>query len=63
MGKTRYEGSFQRHRDNPIITTKDLVYPTNSVFNAGATLKNGETIRLMRVEERRDISLNSSQKQ
>jgi predicted GH43/DUF377 family glycosyl hydrolase len=56
MEKTKDEGLFQRHWDNPIITTKDLAYPANSVFNAGATLRNGKTILLMRVEDKRGLS-------
>ena len=47
---------FQRHENNPIITVKDLPYPANSVFNAGATSFGGETLLLMRVEDRRGIS-------
>ncbi len=47
---------FQRHEANPIITAQDLPYPANSVFNAGATEMNGETLLLMRVEDRKGIS-------
>jgi predicted GH43/DUF377 family glycosyl hydrolase len=45
-----------RHPDNPIITAADLPYSANSVFNPAATLRDGETILLMRVEDRRGLS-------
>jgi predicted GH43/DUF377 family glycosyl hydrolase len=47
---------FRRYRGNPIITTKDLPYGANSVFNAGATKVGDEIYLLMRVEDRRGIS-------
>ncbi|RLG29401.1 glycosidase, partial [Methanosarcinales archaeon] len=47
---------FRRHLDNPIIREKDLPYPANAVFNAGATRVGDETVLLMRVEDRRGIS-------
>jgi predicted GH43/DUF377 family glycosyl hydrolase len=47
---------FTRHPANPIITTADLPYPANSVFNPGATIHDGETILLIRVEDRRGLS-------
>jgi predicted GH43/DUF377 family glycosyl hydrolase len=45
-----------RHAANPIITAADLPYPANSVFNPAATMRDGETILLMRVEDRRGLS-------
>ncbi len=45
-----------RHPDNPIITAADLPYSANSVFNPGATMRDDETILLMRVEDRRGLS-------
>jgi predicted GH43/DUF377 family glycosyl hydrolase len=45
-----------RHPGNPIITSADLSYPANTVFNPGATVCDGETILLMRVEDRRGLS-------
>jgi len=45
-----------RHPANPIITAADLPYPANSVFNPAATIRDGETILLMRVEDRRGLS-------
>ena len=56
MKNNRYKAIFQRYENNPIITVKDLPYPANTVFNAGATRINGETVLLMRVEDRRGIS-------
>ena len=47
---------FTRHPANPIITSADLPYTANSVFNPGATIRNGETILLLRVEDRRGMS-------
>jgi len=47
---------FLRHPGNPIITAKDLPYPANTVFNAGATKFGDETLLLMRVEDRRGMS-------
>ncbi len=45
-----------RHPANPIITAADLPYSANSVFNPGATMRDDETILLMRVEDRRGLS-------
>ncbi len=56
MSNSRYVELFKRHAENPIITVKDLPYPANSVFNAGATKFGDETLLLMRVEDRRGIS-------
>jgi predicted GH43/DUF377 family glycosyl hydrolase len=48
---------FQRHPSNPILTAADWPYPSNTVFNAGATLlPDGTTLLLCRVEDRRGIS-------
>ncbi len=47
---------FRRHPNNPIITVDHLPYPANSVFNAGVTEFEGETLLLMRVEDRRGFS-------
>ncbi len=52
-----YEILFQRHAQNPILTAADWPYPAHSVFNAGATkLKDGTTLLLCRVEDRRGHS-------
>lgn len=48
---------FRRYKHNPIITKEQWPYPANAVFNAGATLlPNGDTVLLVRVEDRRGIS-------
>jgi predicted GH43/DUF377 family glycosyl hydrolase len=50
-------GLFQRHASNPILTAEDWPYPAHTVFNPGATLlPSGETLLLVRVEDRRGIS-------
>ena len=48
---------FQRHPNNPILTAADWPYPAHTVFNPGATLlPSGETLLLVRVEDRRGMS-------
>jgi len=47
---------FQRDPQNPILTIGNWPYPANSVFNCGAALFGGETILLVRVEDRRGMS-------
>jgi beta-1,4-mannooligosaccharide/beta-1,4-mannosyl-N-acetylglucosamine phosphorylase len=57
MQGSHFRELFRRHEHNPILTINNWPYPANTVFNAGATkLKNGETLLLARVEERRGIS-------
>lgn len=56
MADQRFKELFTRYPGNPIIRATDLPYKANSVFNAGATLIDGETLLLMRVEDRRGIS-------
>ncbi|MCS6815867.1 MAG: glycosidase [Blastocatellia bacterium] len=57
MKKNKFRELLRRYEGNPILTTADWPYPANSVFNAGATLlPNGETLLLVRVEDRRGIS-------
>lgn len=41
---------FQRHPLNPIITSRDIPYQVNTVFNAGAVDLGDEVILLLRVE-------------
>src|SRR5919202_2329119 len=56
-GNRHFRELFHRHKGNPILTISDWPYPANSVFNAGATLlPGGETLLLVRVEDRRGIS-------
>jgi len=57
MKGNRFRELLRRYEGNPILTTADWPYPANSVFNAGATLlRSGETLLLVRVEDRRGIS-------
>ncbi len=51
------EDLFRRHPGNPLFTCASWPYPANAVFNPGATrLPTGETLLLVRVEDRRGIS-------
>jgi predicted GH43/DUF377 family glycosyl hydrolase len=56
MTNSPHPDLLTRHRANPIITAADLPYPAHSVFNAAATLHDGETILLLRVEDRSGLS-------
>src|SRR3981081_964025 len=48
---------FQRLPSNPLLTAANWPYPAHTVFNPGATqLASGETLLLVRVEDRRGIS-------
>lgn len=47
---------FVRSPANPILTAACWPYPVNSVFNPAATLADGETVLLCRVEDQRGIS-------
>jgi predicted GH43/DUF377 family glycosyl hydrolase len=48
---------FRRHASNPLLSAADWPYPAHTVFNPGATLlPSGETLLLVRVEDRRGIS-------
>jgi len=47
---------FERHPANPILTVADLPYRANAIFNPGAAVVDGETLLLLRVEDRRGIS-------
>jgi predicted GH43/DUF377 family glycosyl hydrolase len=47
---------LRRSDANPILTSADLPYPANSVFNPGAARVGDETILLVRVEDLRGIS-------
>ncbi len=48
---------FERHPGNPILTAAQWPYAVHTVFNPGATLlPSGETLLLVRVEDRRGIS-------
>lgn len=48
---------FARHHGNPILTPADWPYAANTVFNPGAVqLQNGDTLLLVRVEDRSGVS-------
>ncbi len=47
---------FRRYGHNPILTADHWPYPVNSVFNAGAAKVDGQTLLLVRVEDRQGIS-------
>lgn len=48
---------FHRHAANPLLSASDWPYAAHTVFNPGATqLLSGETLLLVRVEDRRGIS-------
>lgn len=52
-----YEALLRRNHSNPILTAAQWPYPVHSVFNAGAVrLRNGTTLLLCRVEDRRGHS-------
>lgn len=57
MKSDKFEELLLRHPQNPILTAADWPYACHTVFNAGATkLKDGTTLLLCRVEDRRGIS-------
>ena len=47
---------FTRYQGNPILTPSDWPYPTNAVLNPAAVSLNGDTLLLVRVEDRRGFS-------
>jgi predicted GH43/DUF377 family glycosyl hydrolase len=54
---TAYDTLFLRSEKNPILSAADWPYAVHTVFNAGATLlKDGTTLLLCRVEDRRGHS-------
>lgn len=57
MASVRPSQLFRRHPENPILTPEEWPYTVNAVFNPGATTgPDGETILLVRVEDRTGIS-------
>jgi predicted GH43/DUF377 family glycosyl hydrolase len=56
MVRPRHEEIVVRHAGNPILTPDQIPYAANSVFNAAAAIVDGETLLLLRVEDRRGIS-------
>jgi predicted GH43/DUF377 family glycosyl hydrolase len=47
---------FVRYQGNPIITPDDVSLEINAVMNPGATTMDGETVLLLRVEDRTGLS-------
>jgi predicted GH43/DUF377 family glycosyl hydrolase len=47
---------FTRHASNPILTGNDFPNMINSAFNAGVTMYDGQTLLLVRVEDRTGLS-------
>src|SRR5664279_2282381 len=47
---------FTRHPGNPLLTPERWPYPINAVMNAGATVVDGQTVLMCRVEDRRGFS-------
>lgn len=47
---------FERYPANPILRASDWPYTVNAVFNPGVTRLDGETLLLVRVEDRTGIS-------
>jgi predicted GH43/DUF377 family glycosyl hydrolase len=56
VGVHDFHDLFDRHPGNPIITAASMPYRVSSVFNPGAADVDGETLLLMRVEDRRGMS-------
>jgi len=57
MNGDGFQVLFRRCSKNPILTAHDWPYPVHTVFNPGATkLKDGTTLLLCRVEDRRGFS-------
>ena len=56
---TRVVGRDVIHRweGNPILALEDIPFPCNTVFNAGATIYNGQYLLLIRVEDQRGKSI------
>lgn len=55
--KKGYEVLFNRHGEKPVLTAAEWPYPVHTVFNPGAVrLKDGTTLLLCRVEDRRGLS-------
>jgi predicted GH43/DUF377 family glycosyl hydrolase len=47
---------FRRYEVNPILTASDWPYTVNAVFNPGVTRFDGETLLVVRVEDRTGLS-------
>lgn len=56
MPKLDPRSIVSRYEQNPILTPEMVPYPCNSVFNTAATLHDGKTVLLFRVEDLEGIS-------
>ena len=56
MESARSPELFERYAGNPVLTAADWPYTVNAVFNAGVTRFAGETLLLVRVEDRTGLS-------
>ncbi len=52
----RHTELFARYQGNPILTAADWPYTVNAVFNPGVTRFDGDTVLLVRVEDRTGLS-------
>lgn len=56
FSETTSNGLFRRYAGNPVLVPARWPYQINAVLNAGATIVDGETVLLCRVEDRRGLS-------
>jgi predicted GH43/DUF377 family glycosyl hydrolase len=56
MADYKFSELFHRYDRNPILTANQWPYPVNSVFNAGAAKVDGDTLLLVRAEDRKGFS-------
>jgi predicted GH43/DUF377 family glycosyl hydrolase len=56
LNREPHEELFNRYSGNPILTAKDWPHKVNAVFNPAAVTFGGETLLLVRVEDRRGFS-------
>lgn len=56
MAESDLREVFVRYPANPILTSRDLPYRANSVFNPGVARVGDETLLLLRVEDGRGVS-------
>lgn len=47
---------FVRHGDGPLLTVQDLPFQANAVLNPGVAIVDGETLLLLRIEDRQGLS-------
>jgi predicted GH43/DUF377 family glycosyl hydrolase len=52
LSQTNHRELFERYEANPIITASDYPQMVNAIFNPAATIFEGETLLLLRVEDR-----------